>query len=188
MMIAAGSAGCSSSGMAGQPSPAISVTGPWANEFTSAYASATSDYERGVLHDGAVTAAEYEQTKTHLRSCLDDSGYTITWDARGGFELGSVSGSYPEDFFERSDPVLLKCESSWAGSILYLYEHVRRNPGKRDEATIQVACLRGVGLVDATYSTRRWSQDNEKDHFPFDSQSNSARRCALDPLGLWYSP
>jgi hypothetical protein len=165
----------------------LDVSGPWAVEFQQAYAQAHSDYERGVLRDGTVTAVEYEQTKQHVRSCLGDAGYTIEWDARGGFELGSASGTYPDDFFAESDPVLRSCESRWVGSITYLFEQVRRNPEKKDEAAIQLSCLRRAGLVDPAYSRERLQRDTEKDTLPYDATSDAAQRCAVDPLGLWYT-
>ncbi|RDV44356.1 hypothetical protein DOE76_13320 [Leifsonia sp. ku-ls] len=163
----------------------ISLDGPWASDFQKAFADAKTEWERDVLRDGVVTAAEYEQSRAHVRSCLGDAGYTISWDEQGGFALGAKSGTYPDDFFERSDPVLRQCESRWAGSIPFLFEQVRRNPAKKDEATIQVACLKAAGLVDETYSKQRWSRDNEKGDFPFDPTSESARQCSLDPLSLW---
>lgn len=178
--------GCSASDSNESKASQLSVTGPWASDFQVAHANAKSDYERSVLADGEISAAEYEQSKNHLRSCLGDAGLTITWDTRGGFELGSQSGSYPDDFFERSDPVLQQCESQWAGSILYLYEQIRRNPEKRDEDAMQVACLRSSGLIDETYTKEQWRRDNENDALPFDRRGDAATRCELDPLGLWF--
>lgn len=179
--------GCSASDSPDQSIESLSLTGPWASDFQVAHANAKSDYERGVLKDGEITSAEYEESKNHLRSCLGDAGYTITWDQRGGFELGSKSGKYPDDFFERSDPVLQHCESKWVGSILYLYEQIRRNPEKKDESALQVACLRSAGLIDEMYTKDQWRRDNEKGIFPFDARSDAAVSCELDPLGLWYS-
>lgn len=187
LVISAGLAGCSTLDEKAPATSLIPLEGPWAAQFQTAFAKSRSSYEKGVLRDGVVTPAEYEQTKNRLRSCLDDSGYSIAWDERGGFELGSKTGSYPDDFFERSDPVLQQCESEWTGSILYLFEQVRRNPDKKDEAGIQVACLASAGLVDASYSKQRWARDNEKDDFPFDTASKEAIRCSTDPLGLWFT-
>lgn len=179
--------GCSASDPPDEVVDSLSLTGPWASDFQVAHANAKSDYERGVLEDGEVSSSEYEESKNHLRSCVGDAGYTITWDERGGFELGSKNGEYPDDFFERSDPLLQVCESKWAGSILYLYEQIRRNPKKTDESTLQVTCLRDAGLVDETYTKDQWRRDNEKGTFPFDARSDGATRCDLDPLGIWYS-
>jgi hypothetical protein len=180
-------AGCSDVDSPQSTASPLSVTGPWASEFKSAYADADSDYERGVLADGEVTAAEYEQSRNHVRSCLADSGLTIAWDDRGGFELGSKSGTYPGGFFERADPILQKCEKHWAGWIPILYEQIRRNPQKQDEAALQIACLKAAGLIDGTYTKAQWQRDNENDSLPFDGSAVEAMRCALDPLGLWYS-
>lgn len=184
-VVAAGLlAGCSSPTVA-EPGQTIALDGPWASDFQKAFADANSEWERDVLRDGVVTAAEYEQSRAHVRSCLGDAGLTITWNEHGGFSLGSKSGSYPDDFLDRADPILQKCESRWAGWIPILFEQVRRNPEKKDEGTIQVSCLKSACLVDKTYNKQRWSRDNETGDFPYDSTSESARRCSLDPLSLW---
>lgn len=185
LAISACVVGCSPSTASTPESPSISLSGPWASEFETAFSNAGSDHERAVLRDGTVTSVEYEQTKSSLRSCLADSGYTIDWDERGGFELGSSTSDYPDDFFERSDPILQECEKRWSGSIMFLFEQTRRNPQKKDEATIQTACLKAAGLVDETYSKRRWKHDNETGILPYDSMSEEALRCATDPLALW---
>ncbi|WIA96846.1 hypothetical protein [Curtobacterium sp. MCBA15_004] len=160
--------------------------GPWAAQFETAYAGAHSAYERDVLRDGAVSVAEYEQTRSHVASCLADAGYKITYDATGGFELGSEDGSYPDDFFEHSDPVLQTCERRWDGSIRFLYEQVRRNPEQLDEAAIAVRCLRAAGLVDGSYTDDRWNEENARDDWSFDALDPAAEACRLDPLGRWY--
>jgi hypothetical protein len=187
IVMAAGLLGCSGAD-APQPSVSpLSISGPWASDFQTAYAHAKSDYVRGVLADGEVSAAEYEQSRNHVRSCLADSGLTITWNERGGFELGAKNGQYPDGFFERSDPILQECETKWAGWIPVMYEQVRRNPQKQDEAALQITCLRNAGLIDETYTKAQWRRDNENDSFPFKRRSGPATACELDPLGLWYS-
>lgn len=183
MAVLGALAGCSSS--TPKTAQSLSLDGPWASEFQKGFADAKSEWERDVLRDGIVTATEYQQSRAHVRSCLGDAGLTITWNESGGFSLGSKSGSYPDDFFDRADPILQQCESQWAGWIPVLFEQVRRNPEKKDEGTIQVACLKAAGLVDKTYSKQRWSRDNETGDLPFDPMSESARRCSLDPLSLW---
>lgn len=180
--------GCTSTGSPerSDTGSSLGLTGPWAGQFETAYATADSAYERDVLRDGKVTVSEYEQTRAHVASCLGDSGYTITYDAVGGFELGSEDDDYPEDFFERSDPVLRECERRWDGSVRFLHEEVRRNPDGLDEAAITVRCLRAAGLVDASYSERRWDEENARGQWSFDDRDPAAETCRLDPLGLWY--
>jgi hypothetical protein len=179
--------GCSSAPSQQSTASPLAATGPWADEFRTAYADAKSDFERTVLVDSEITSAEYEQSKNHLRACLADANLTITWDDRGGFELGSKRGDYPDDFFERSDPVLRQCEMRWTGAILYLYEQIRRNPLRQDESALQIACLKGGGLIDETYTKEQWRRDNENDSLPFDRRGTQATRCELDPLGLWFA-
>ena len=59
-------AGCSSS--QAKNVETISLDGPWAGEFQKAYADAKSAWERDVLRDGVVTAAEYEQSRANVRA------------------------------------------------------------------------------------------------------------------------
>lgn len=179
--------GCTAAGAdASADNRALGLEGPWAQQFETAYASATTGYERAVLEDGDVTPAEYSQTRSHIERCLADSGLTITWDDRGGFELGSADGEYGDDYFDRSDPVLRKCEKRWDGSIRFLYEQVRRNPDQRDEATIMVACLRSSGVVPDGYDEQRWERENASGAWSYNDRSEEAQRCAVDPLGLWF--
>lgn len=188
LTLSFGLAGCTSSAAVTDEKEAAprDFDGPWGSEFASAYSAADSDFERGVLSDGQVTAQEASESRGHIERCLADAGLTIDWDAFGGLELGAVDGDYSGDFFARSDPVLRNCEQRWEGSIRVLYERVRRNPDKQDEAGIAVRCLQAAGLVDSKYSERRWRTDSERDEWPFDQWSAEAQRCRVDPLGLWF--
>ena len=85
----------------------------------------------------------------------------------------------------RTNRVLEGCEARWDSSITMLFEETRRNPQKRDEAAINVACLRKAGVVPKSYSERDWRAENDKGVYSFDEYSAEATQCRLDPLGLW---
>ncbi|WIE65446.1 hypothetical protein DEI99_002620 [Curtobacterium sp. MCLR17_036] len=159
--------------------------GPWADEFRSALDHGVSDSEASMLSDGKVTAAELEEAHEGVRRCLADSGLGIEYDPDGGFSLQALNGKYPDDYFERSDPVLRACEERYDEYVTYLFEQTRRNPERLDEAEITVPCLQRAGLVDRGYTEEQWRKDYDDDTLPFDWMDEKARQCELDPLGLW---
>ncbi|WP_123937513.1 hypothetical protein [Curtobacterium sp. PhB137] len=163
----------------------LAMAGPWAEEFRAALDDGVSDFEFKVLADGEVTTAELEAAHERVGRCLADSGLRIDYDPDGGFGLESLDGRYPDGFFERSDPILRKCEETADEYVTYLYEETRRNPDRLDDAKITVPCLRRAGLVGPDYTEEQWRKDQDADAFPFDSMGEQAKQCALDPLGLW---
>lgn len=160
-------------------------SGPWADDFRSALRGGVSRYEAAILEDGRVTSAELEDAHSHVERCLRDSGLTIEYFSDGGFQTGSVDGKYPDDFFERSDPVLRAYEKRYDEYVTMLFQETRRNPEKRDEAEITVACLREAGLVGKDYSERQWRKEDETGEYSFPELDPRAQQCRLDPLGLW---
>lgn len=186
-------AGCSSSAPrvsgTGVPRHAtLEPAGPWVDEFQAALDDGVSEFEGQILADGAVTAEEMAAAHDRVGRCLADSGLAIDYDPDGAFGVESLDGEYPDDFFERSDPVLRSCEKESDEYVTYLFEQTRRNPERRDDAEITVPCLQAAGLVGEDYTDQQWRDDHDADTFPFDSMSESARQCDLDPLGLWRTP
>jgi hypothetical protein len=163
----------------------LGLSGPWADDFARALAAHPSPYEREILADGRVTSAELEDAHSHVERCLRDSGLTIEYFPDGGFQTGAVDGKYPDDFFERSDPVLRACEKRYDEYVTMLFQETRRNPEKRDEAEITVACLRKAGVVGKDYSERQWRKEDESGEYSFPGLDPRAQQCRLDPLGLW---
>jgi hypothetical protein len=80
---------------------------------------------------------------------------------------------------------MLRCSAVYDSTITYLFNEIRRNPEKRDEAEISVACLRAAGLVGKGYTERRWRAEYDEGAFSFDEWSTDAVQCREDPLGLW---
>lgn len=182
--------GCSA-GDADTPRPSerapasLEAVGPWADAFREALDADLSDSEARVLADGRVTTQELEAAHEGVRRCLADSGLGIEYDPDGGFTLPALDGKYPDDFFERSDPILRACEKRHDEYVTYLYEETRRNPDRFDDAKITVPCLRDSGLVGKDYTERQWRKDYDADTLPFDETSDAAIQRRLDPLGLW---
>ncbi|WP_420363739.1 hypothetical protein AABM26_05295 [Curtobacterium aetherium] len=168
--------------------PALAHAGPWADEFREALGAGISSYEEKILADGQITTAEVEDVHGRVRACLADAGLGIEYDPDGGFDVLSLDGKYPDDFFDRSDPVLRACEKQYDEYVTMLFEESRRNPEKRDEATITVACLRRAGVVGKDYTERKWRAESDSGLVSFDEYDERAQQCRLDPLGLWREP
>lgn len=166
----------------------LAPAGPWADEFREALGAGVSSYEEKILADGQITTAEVEDVHGRVSGCLADSGLGIKYDPDGGFDLLSLDGKYPDDFFDRSDPVLRACEKKYDEYVTMLFEESRRNPEKQDEAKITVACLRRVGVVGNDYTERKWRAESDSGVFSFNEYDKRAQQCRLDPLGLWREP
>lgn len=161
----------------------FSAAGPWAGEFAESVEGA-SEFEKAILSDGAITPAELEEAQHRKRDCMLDSG--IRWTI---FEDGTSEGKSSDGGelgpAEEVNGTLRKCSHRFDRSVTYLFNEMRRNPEKQDEAAISVACLRAAGLVDASYTERRWREENDTGEFSFSQWDAAAVQCRLDPLGLW---
>lgn len=188
VLVASGCASTATGGPTPGSTAALEAAGPWADDFGAALADNVSPFEARILADGAVSSEEVEAAHDRVGRCLADSGFGIDYDPDGGFELQSLDDRYPDDFFERSDPVLRSCERKSDEYVTYLFSETRRNPDRLDEATITVPCLRDTGLVGSEYTEQRWRSDYEAGSFPFDETADAAVQCRLDPLGLWRTP
>jgi hypothetical protein len=170
--------------------PHAHVEGPWAAEFENALASGVGETEAEILSDGVVTPLELEQAHDGVRRCLADSGLTIDYLPDGGFDLGSTDGRSTSDDFGTSDAALRACEAEHDEFVTFLFEQTRRNPEKRDEATLVAECLVDAGLVGPGYGRDDFEAEGESESgaWSFDVDSGAGQQCLLDPLGLWRQP
>jgi hypothetical protein len=164
----------------------LPAAGPWAQEFGESLALA-SDYEAQVLRDGEVSAAELADAQARDRACMRDAGYDLQVADDGTSSLSRIDGAdLPAT--DIVDAVRRRCAHKFDRSITYLFNEVRRNPEKQDEARITVACLRKSGLVGKEYTERKWRSEYDTGVFSFDEYAPAAVQCRLDPLGLWREP
>lgn len=185
LLLAGCSADKSSNAARSTDDASLEHAGPWAEDFRDALAHGVSDYEAGILSDGQVTTAEVEDAHDRISRCLEDSGYTITYSADGGFEIGSLRGASPSNDMTRTNAVLEACEKRYDEYVTMLFQETRRNPEKQDEAKITVACLRKAGIVGKAYTERKWQSEYDSGVFSFNDSDPRAQQCDLDPLGLW---
>jgi hypothetical protein len=149
--------GCAQEEPAARSTTGFEAAGPWAQEFADAVG---SPYQDRILADGVVTAA-------------DD---------------GTAEAEPLHDQIESIDTVsgfLRSCSARFDHDVSYLYDQVRRNPQKQDNATITVNCLHAAGLVGKDYTARMWRSEDETGKYSYDEWAAGAIQCRLDPLGLW---
>jgi hypothetical protein len=115
---------------------------------------------------------------------MRDAGYDLQVADDGTSSLSRIDGAdLPE--MDVVEAVRRRCAHQFDRSITYLFNEVRRNPEKQDEAKITVACLRKSGLVGRDYTERKWRSENDTGMFSFGDYDPAAVQCRLDPLGLW---
>lgn len=177
-------AGCSAgSGDPGADAAPVPSAGPWAQEFGDAV-SDSSAYETKVLEDGLITSAELADAQARKKACMRDAGYVLRISDDGTSDLTMADGGdLPATGVV--DTAMQTCARRFDRSITMLFNELRRNPEKQDEATITVACLRVSGIVDGGYSERKWRSEYDSGVFSFNEWDERAVQCRLDPLGLW---
>jgi hypothetical protein len=161
-----------------------SFSGPWAADFTSAYRSASSDFERKALADGSISDSEFAEMENRFKTCLTSHQMTFSgFKPGGGYDFhfgGGNSGA--------ANQAADKCSaSSGLNTVGSLYFGMLRNPQKLDEATIVAACLVKKGAVPAGYSASDYARDTPTESYPFSNKTTgdkSLDECTSDPLDL----
>ncbi|WFR68169.1 hypothetical protein P9139_07660 [Curtobacterium flaccumfaciens] len=164
----------------------FTAAGPWAAEFAESAATASA-YQKAILSDGKVTADELAEAQNRASSCMKDFGYDYTTAEDGTSEASPLPGRKARDA-ETVNEYMLQCSGEFDSAVTYLFNEVRRNPEKQDEAKMTVACLREAGLVDGSYTERLWRAEYDEGVFSFSEWDPAAVQCRLDPLGLWRTP
>ena len=162
--------------------PAFS--GPWASEFESAYAEATTSFEREILQDGVITEAEYAEMREGLQSCLFSQGFEeVEFSPRGGMSVVGPDSISGEEQLNRAQHC---SETSGEATIGALYSWIRRNPEHLDDATIVVECLLRHAAVRADYSAVEYGIDMPNDAVPIlpGVSASVLSECSEDPLGV----
>lgn len=182
--------GCA--GTAGAPGPTAAVAidraaaGPWADDFAEA-ATGLSEFQSRIIADGRITAAELEEAQARMGACMEDLGHTFTTSEDGRSQSVPLPGHEGDDV-DTVNGYKLRCSAVYDTTITSLFTEIRRNPERRDEAEISVACLRAAGLVGKGYTERQWRAEYDEGVFSFDEWSADAVQCREDPLGLWRTP
>lgn len=114
---------------------------------------------------------------------MHDFGYRYTEHDDGTAEAEPTARGSVTDVDDANER-MLECSRRFDRNVSLLYDETRRNPEKHDEAEIAVACLRRAGLVNGSYSERRWRSEYDAGAFSFDEWAPAAIHCRNDPLDL----
>lgn len=131
--------------------------GPW---FVEARKQVTSDFERQVLSDDAITHAEYSEAMGRYFECVESYGLTVTPDEQDdGLITYGIGGSWDDDLVQT---VTLDCATGTSAVIEPLYSVMVQNPANRpgEFDGVIAACLVTAGAVDAPYTAEDYHEDS----------------------------
>ena len=114
-------------------------SGPWAEEFESAYDSADSEYVRRILADGQITDAEIAEVENAVISCMEEKGYT---DVAIKSDGGATYAMDENGDVDKGDSGMRACEESAGFFALSLYYDIRVNPNNEEWDPLVVQCLK----------------------------------------------
>jgi hypothetical protein len=169
----------------GEAVPTPAFTGPWAEDFASAFQQATSDFEQEALADEKISDQEFAEMENRFSQCLTDHRLTFSgFEPGGSFEFGFAGGMKSDEANRISDDCSASSGLNTIGSV---YFQIQRNPQNLDWNTIVAACLVKKKVVPEGYSASDYSRATAATSSPFPrgSASDSAHNsCSADPLGL----
>lgn len=155
--------------------------GPWAAEFESAYADATTDFQREVLADGQITRDEYAEATDRYVQCMDDRGFDVEISDNDGLngyafrEEPGIEAASDECFVE-----LIPIEA--------LYGSTFGNPDNRPPSELYAECFVRHGFAEPGFTGAdwdRWLSDNENADIvrtPSGQEINEdVQHCITDP-------
>lgn len=156
--------------------PAFS--GPYAARFESAYRQSTSQSQRDVLEDGAVTEQEMSALRDDVVACLTDAGVDTA-----GFDGATIFFGDPT----MADDALIElagdCQERGFGQVDILFGSIGTDPENVGEAAQVVPCLQRAGLVPSTYSADDYERDMASGSAPFDPADSQYLQCLANPNG-----
>ncbi len=184
LMVSCTAGGPAQSGAARESDGPV-FSGPYAAEFASAYADASSEFVRDVLRDEQITDAELAETRERFIACFAGVGYEATdFQPDGAFSLTPPPGASQSAVSDVHD----RCsDQSGESSVGALHAWLRRNPENLDGSTIMAACLVRAGAVDPGYTAEQYRRDWEADTGPMDPDGPgdaAFRLCNADPLDI----
>jgi hypothetical protein len=156
--------------------------GPYRAQILQAQQRATSDFERGVLSDGKITKAEYDEAVQRYVKCMADKGVTVNPYEMGGGYYGYSVPSRENDTFQRWGD---SCAKGTTYLVEDLYIQMLTNPSGGDIDDAVAACLARKGLVDNSFTGSELKRLNAIDprgkNLPYDSADPDAIACETNP-------
>lgn len=148
-VVALAATGCSAS------SGSTPGAGPYSAEIKAAAKQATSDFERGVLSDGVITRAEYQEAIQRYVDCGKQHGLDIGLIDQGGWY------TYSMPTVRADDPAEFACNKGTVMLIASLYEQFVKNPNKQDIDEVEFNCLVRLKVAPSGYSLQQYKQDKK---------------------------
>lgn len=157
---------------------------PYHAEFTQALIDATTEFERQVLADYVITAAEMVEALEGRTQCLEDSGYFAVDDPRiMTFSTNKYVAPGNIDREQRlHEEAFARCERGTTLLILPLYNATTRNPKNREFASWVAECLVNNGARTAPYDKSDLVAEQQTGALYADAEIDARlQQCIEDP-------
>ncbi|MDR1450701.1 MAG: hypothetical protein LBI84_11005 [Propionibacteriaceae bacterium] len=159
----------------------VDFTGPWANEFRTAYEKASDPAARFILQDEKVTAEELAEANATYQSCLEGAGFTKVVINNDGSMSVVPPPAMKDDSEAYSSLIRGCCDQGWC-DISALYNFVKGNPDNADFAQIMAECLVRTGLKPVGYSADDYLADSHAEDYQMGSpEMQKYMACNADP-------
>ncbi|AWE42527.1 MULTISPECIES: hypothetical protein [unclassified Actinobaculum] len=155
-------------------------SGPWAEEFESAYNSTDSEFAKTILSDGEITEAEIKEAEQAMTSCLEEKGYTdVEFYSDGRSQNAVPPGKEDSEEGDRR-----ACEQSTGYDALWIYYEIKVNPNNEDWEPLVVQCLKDNNLVESSFTPSDLDRLYETGEIENHRDQEEWTKCETDPLGL----
>lgn len=138
------------------PKDGSAVT-PYSGEIKAAAKQATSDFEKQVLSDGAITRAEYEEAIQRYVACGKQHGLDIGLIDQGGWYTYSMRTP------EANDKIEVQCNQGTIMLIGGLYEQIAKNPNHESIDDVEYRCLVRLKVAPGGYTLEQYRQDKKSE-------------------------
>ncbi|MFF3027204.1 hypothetical protein [Microbacterium sp. NPDC057944] len=139
-----------------------------------------SDFEEGVVKDGVVSSAEYEEAYNLWKTCVEDNDVGVVVE-RDDFGLLVPTTSIPKERPEQEAlDVSAECGEGTFDVVRNLYEDQVLNPDSRDWNEGVVECLIDHDLVDPDYTVEKFLTEE----LPASAQTEAGTACMSNPFGV----
>lgn len=161
------------------PTDTPTFSGPYADQMAQDYADSTSEHFKKVIFDGAVTEAEYLETRENMTRCLQDQGFTgVTFNPDGTSEFDVRSDMTDDEQLKVAD----QCSKTTGNFMVSLwYNQLTANPENVDWPSAERDCLVKAGLLEPGTTVTEMNQWYERGGKG--SRTHEAWVCSQDALG-----
>ena len=152
--------------------------GPYSADIARAQKSATSDFERTALADGAVSREEYTEAVQRYVKCLTDRGFDMdALDSGYGF---FTYRHVDQPGFDAAEP---QCREGTVEFLEPLYTGMLINPARRAFPDLVAECLVRKKLAPSGYTGQRFEADGKAEYrnAPYKPDDPQVQACLANP-------